>query len=113
MNKEILIIYLHDDEFAKPSWVIVDPDGKIRQYAIRDDAAGLMQIAYDKQVIVIVPATDVLLTTTILPKMSQSRLQQALPYALEEQLITDVENLHFAIALKQSNDELTVAVVAH
>jgi len=76
-------------------------------------ASVLLHDAKDCDVIVIVPAEDVFLTSIQLPNMSRSRLQQALPYALEEQLIDDVEKLHFAMGDYQSDKELTVAVVSH
>lgn len=42
------------------------------------------------------PATETLLTRTNLPTRSRAKLEQALPYALEEQLLDDPTQLHFA-----------------
>lgn len=65
----------------------------------------------EKEILVIIPSDDVLLTSVNLPKLSKSRLLQALPFALEEQLIADVDSLHFAIVQKPTND-WAVAVIA-
>ncbi|HLB41285.1 MAG TPA: type II secretion system protein GspL [Gammaproteobacteria bacterium] len=111
--REKLVIYLHTHDYQRPSWAIVNAEGIVRQHAIQDDVRGLAQIGEEKEIIVIIPAEDVLLMTSKLPKMNRSRLRQALPYALEEQLIADVETLHVVIAHDQGNDHLPVAIVAH
>lgn len=67
----------------------------------------------DVEVIAIVPMSDVLLTTADLPKLNHQRLMLALPFALEEQLLDDVSQLHFAISDSRTEDLLPVAVVSH
>jgi general secretion pathway protein L len=69
-------------------------------------------LADGKEVIAIVPAEDVLLTMTKLPAMHRARLAQALPYALEEQLVGDVDTLHFASGDYLPDGNLPVAIVA-
>jgi general secretion pathway protein L len=64
------------------------------------------------EVIVFVPAGDVLLTTTTLPRQSRQRLQRAVPYALEEQFVDDVESLHVALGSQQGDGRVYAAVVA-
>lgn len=64
------------------------------------------------EVIVFVPASDVLLVMATLPKQSRQRLQRAVPYALEEQFIDDVESLHVAIGNQQADGRVYAAVVA-
>lgn len=57
------------------------------------------------------PATETLLTRTTLPTTSRAKLAQALPYALEEQLLDDPGNLHFAWR-RDADGTLCVAVTA-
>ena len=52
--------------------------------------------AESDEVIVFVPASDVLLASTTLPKQSRQRLQRAVPYALDEQYMYDIESFHVA-----------------
>lgn len=68
-------------------------------------------IEADSEVIVVVPAEDVLLTQIKMPKLSRHRLREALPYALEEQLLTEVSELHFAIGDYQADNLLPAAIV--
>jgi general secretion pathway protein L len=111
--QEKLVIYLHANDPALIGWAVVKADGVIGQSAYQDNAEGLASIAEGKQVIVLVPTEDVLILTTTLPKMSRSRLAEALPFALEEQLITEVDTLHFASGQQRADGELSVMVVAH
>lgn len=110
--QEKLVIYLHAQDLEHPSWAVV-ADGVLSQCEMHDNALGFSQIAEDKEVIVFVPAEDVLLTSVVLPKMSRARLAQALPFALEEKLIDDVETLHFVYGDHQGDQHLPVAVVSH
>lgn len=64
------------------------------------------------EVVVFVPAGDVLLATTTLPRQSRQRLQRAVPYALEEQFVDDVESLHVALGNQQGDGRVHAAVVA-
>ena len=62
---------------------------------------------------VLVPGTDVLLAEPELPAKAGAKLQQIVPYALEEQLAEDIDDLHFAIGKRAGDSSTTpVAVVA-
>ena len=66
-----------------------------------------------RPVIVLVPGADVLLTHAELPPArSGVKLQQLVPYALEEQLAEDIDTLHFAIGRRNGAGRTPVAVVA-
>ncbi len=68
--------------------------------------------AAGRRVIVLVPGAEVLLTQAQLPPArSGAKLQQLVPYALEEQLAEDIDELHFAIG-RRSATRTPVAVVA-
>ena len=53
--------------------------------------------AAGRRVCVLVPGTDVLLAEPEFPVKAGAKLQQVVPYALEEQLAEDIDDLHFAI----------------
>jgi len=68
--------------------------------------------AEDQAVQWLVPAVEMLTTTVLIPARSNSKVKAALPFALEENLAEDVENLHFAAGERQENGRLPVSVVA-
>jgi len=63
------------------------------------------------RVIALAPGADVLLTETNLPTRNRKRMLTAVPFALEEQLISDIDNLHFAIGPAVAGQPVPVAVV--
>ncbi len=64
------------------------------------------------QILVLVPGDDVLLIHAGLPPSSPARLAQVLPYALEDQVLDDVESLHFVAGPRREDGQHAVAVVA-
>jgi general secretion pathway protein L len=63
------------------------------------------------EIVVLVPAADVVLTEASLSARNRVQLMQALPYAVEEQLLGPLEDLHVA-ASRGTSGTLGVAVVA-
>lgn len=59
----------------------------------------------------IVPSEELLITSVSIPSRNQQKLRQAVPYALEEQLIDDVDELHYAIGSANRDGKRSVAVV--
>ncbi len=106
---EQLIIYLTPPTLT-PQWMIVCADRQMQVHHGNHEL--LVSAAEGKEVIIVVPAEDVLLTSVKLPKMNRSRQLQVLPYALEEKLIADVETLHFALLANLPDEQAAVAVVA-
>lgn len=68
--------------------------------------------ASGRRVAAIVPSSDVLSTEVELPVRSGVRVQQVVPFALEEQLAADIETLHFALGARdEATGRTSVAVV--
>lgn len=110
--QEKLIIFLNTYDSASPSWVIMDAHSTIKQSVLNGQPDELILASVDKEIIVLVPSVDVLLTTVALPNISRARLMQALPYALEEHLTSEVDKLHFAPAEDKVDGNLPVAIVS-
>jgi len=92
------------------SWIVLgDETPKASVY--QGDLHTAANHATGCRVIVMVSAFDVLLTEVDLPAMNRQRLIKAVPFALEEQVAADVDDLHFAIGQREDNQELTCAVV--
>jgi len=65
------------------------------------------------RVVVIVPAADLLLTSATVPSRSRQRIVSAVPYLLEDQLASDVEQLHFVIGAADAAGRVATVVVEH
>ena len=96
---------------ATASWLITDADGRPLapvQTGLLEEAGGATA---GRRVAVLVPAAEVLNLEVELPVGSGARAAQLVPFALEEQLATDVETQHFAIAPAAAAGHTAVAVV--
>lgn len=63
------------------------------------------------RIVVLVPGEDVTLARAVIPARNRQRVLAALPYALEDRLIPDVETLHFAPGMRESGGALCAAVI--
>jgi len=86
-------------------WRRTDAGGASRQGSQR----GLEGLAAADEIIVWTPAAETLLLRARLPTRSASKIAQALPFALEDQLIDPPEKLHFAFT-QEAGGALAVAV---
>lgn len=110
--QEKLVILLHAHENTRPDCVVLDASATVSKVLLACDTSQLAAEAKSRSVTVIVPAEDVLLTSITLPKMNHSRLLQAIPFALEEQINDELDTLHFAAGSFKANEPLPVMVVA-
>lgn len=68
--------------------------------------------AKGSRVVVLLPSADLILTQATVPTRSSQRIAAALPYLLEEQFASDVEDLHFAFGKPDAANKVDVAVIA-
>jgi general secretion pathway protein L len=110
---ESLVIRLRAQDDALASWLIVDENGARSGSVHNGPVADALGAAQGRKVVLLLPGTDVSLSTPELPVKGGARLAQAVPFALEEQLATDVDALHFAVGTRAADSALTpVAVVS-
>ena len=108
---EFLVIRLGGDKESLASWIVVDGEGTRRSAPLTGSLAEAAQDAGDQPVIVLVPATDTSTLTVDLPARG-ARLRAALPYALEDHVADEIEDLHFAAGDRFPSGRLPVVVVA-
>lgn len=108
---DIFVIRLPAEDGDPVEWLLADSTGARRGQPGRGTLEEAATAAGDAKVFALLPATDVLISSTDIPARG-ARLLQALPYALEEQVAQDVEELHFAPGVRRSNGRIPVAIVA-
>ena len=108
---EVTVIRMKQNAAAPVEWIRVDDAGS----RIGPPAAGTLgdaaAQAADRKVIVLLPAEEILTTHVEVPVRSGKRLLAALPFAMEEQVADDVENLHFAAGKRLADGSTPVAVI--
>jgi general secretion pathway protein L len=96
-----------------PSWLVTDARGA----PLGPPQSGPLSLAAPRvagrRICALVPGADVLLAQPDVPVKAGARLQQLIPYALEEHLAEDIDELHFAIGKRAADStRAPVAVVA-
>ncbi|MBJ89522.1 MAG: hypothetical protein CMO98_06625 [Woeseia sp.] len=108
---ENLIIKIDDHNDKQANWIVVDSAGMVCQPETQGALDQAANEADGRRVIALVPGADVLTTKVNIPAKGH-KLMAALPYALEEFLAQDVEELHFAIGDKGASGHTPVCVVS-
>ena len=93
-------------------WLACDAHGVAGAVAQRGPLGDAAKQAAGRRVCVLVPSSDVLYTQVDLPPRAGSRALQMTRFALEEQLLGDLDAQHFAIARHGHGTRTAVAVVA-
>ncbi|HEY4368556.1 MAG TPA: type II secretion system protein GspL [Steroidobacteraceae bacterium] len=119
MSEALVIRFKSDSTATVPGvvdspveWLTIDTSGTKHGNAQTGTLSEAAAMAAGRKVIVFVPGTDVLLCEPVLPPKSGAKLLQIIPFALEEQLAADVEDLHFAVGKRETRPGTPVAVVA-
>lgn len=114
MARELFIfldsIKPNDDNPAHGRWVLFN-NGKPLGTLIKGPLTSAAKAAQDARVIVIVPGEDVVVSEVNLPGQNRQRLLAALPFAVENQVIDDVTELHFVLGPRHGNGNYVVAMV--
>jgi general secretion pathway protein L len=108
---EFLVVRLDPPPRETASWVPVDQTGALLGPVTHGALSDAAPAAAGRQVIVLVPALDALRVTAEVPVKAGGKLLQALPFAIEEQVAEDVENLHFAAGGRADDGRVPVVVV--
>ena len=101
------------DAASQPAaqWLLVDAAGARLGVVLSGELPEAAQLAVGRKVIVLVPGAEVHLAQPMLPAKRGAQLDQVIRYALEDQLATDVDALHFAKGKRASNGATPVAAV--
>ena len=96
----------------QPRWLRIQP-GQTRAEMKQGDLTALTYELNQEpaQVNVYVPGRDVLITQVSLPDSNRKNLISALPYALEDNLLDDIDKLHFVLGPKISNGQYIAIVI--
>src|SRR5258708_6400062 len=93
-------------------WLTIDEAGEPATARQRGPLSLAAAVGRTAKVIVIAPATQILLAEPELPPGSGVKLARAVPFALEEQLTEDIDQLVFALGKRRASGGTPVAVVS-
>jgi general secretion pathway protein L len=93
-------------------WLTLDETGAPTPARQRGSLSLAAAVWRTGRVVVLAPATQILLAEPELPPGSGTKLARAVPFALEEQLTEDVDLLSFAIGRRRGNGGTPVSAVS-
>ena len=97
------------DSAPTADWIVVDAAG-IATGAVGHGTLAEAAAAQDgRRLVLLLPGADVALASPEIPGRNPAKLLKLVPFALEEQLATDVDTLHFAIGKQDAAGRLPVA----
>jgi len=107
-----LLIHLYGNTEGLVSWAIFNDSGQLVESA-KHVPLNTVPHQPSQTSIVLIAGTEITLTQADIPTKQWNRITQAVPYALEEQLAEEVENLYFALGKREpSSGNIAVAVIA-
>ncbi|MGD0502135.1 MAG: type II secretion system protein GspL [Steroidobacteraceae bacterium] len=109
---QTLLLRLPAPGQEETEWLSLDEAGSTITAKQRGPLSLAAVLARTAKVVALAPATQVLLAEPDLPPGSGVKLARAVPFALEEQLTEDIDELCFAIGHRQSSGRTPVAVVS-
>lgn len=108
---EQLLIHYRPHHPTPVSWALIDQQGKLSSTIESGDLDSISEQAKTHKAIVLLDAACLSIEAVHIPSNNRQRQLQAIPYALEDKLASDIENLHFALGRKQSEQGIPVIVV--
>lgn len=93
-------------------WLSIDETGSLATTRQRGPLSLAAAIARTARVIVLAPAGQILLAQPELPPGNAAKLARAVPFALEEQLTEDIDQMFFALGRRRANGRTPVAGVS-
>ena len=100
-----------DAAAADAEWVVVDAQGARVGAVLRGSLADAAAALHARRLIVLVPGAEVTLAVPALPARGAARQARLAPFALEEQIATEIEAMHFALGRPDAEQRVPVAAV--
>lgn len=109
MRRKTLILFNETTPFI--DWATFDATGRITQCAT---AVALETLTTTQEkIIALIPSTQLTLLQVAIPSKRRQQIEQAVPYALEEQIAEEIEHLHFALGERETHTNfISVAVIS-
>jgi general secretion pathway protein L len=105
-----LLLRIPSSSDAEISWVLADSTGQLLSLPSTDIGGGLHTVSTGRRVALLVPGSDVSQFRVALPSGNDAKLLQLAPFALEDQVSQDIDQLHFAIGQRDAAGLVAVAV---
>lgn len=101
---------------------VIDEDTSVRWVLVTDESeandCGMVKLAnastliQDRKVVILLPIEHLYITSVAVQTKNKKQLEKAVPYALEDDLTEDIEDLHFSLGKRNEDGEIPVIVIS-
>lgn len=110
---DTLLIHFNPEHADTATWSLVNDAGELTAMLSHGSLSDAAALAEKHKTIILLDSTDIHIDSVKLPIKNPQKLLRAIPFALEEKIADDIEDLYF-VAGKTSTDGYTpVAVIKH
>jgi len=105
--------YKQNDQSPFREWCLLDESKQVILQGSNDFPAKIAEATQDYSftTTVLLMGPNVVVTKIPRPAGSLSKIRQALPFLLEEQVVSDIEDLHFTIVNQTDQSNLVVSII--
>lgn len=107
---DTLLIYFNPHQ-AHSCWALINEQGQFSSALSQGPLADISHIARGKRATVLLDSSSISIDSVNIPGQNKQRQRQAAPFALEEHLADDIEDIHFALAKKSDDQSIAVASI--
>jgi general secretion pathway protein L len=109
---QTLLLRLPSNDQEEAEWLTLSETGDSQSARQRGPLTLAAAVSGSGKVVVLAPAAQILLAEPVLPPGGSVKLARAVPFALEEQLTEDVDQMSFATGKRRSGGGTPVAAVS-
>jgi len=107
---DTLLIHYRPSLADQLSWCLVDHSGRAGPIS-HGSMDELAEAAHGQRASILIDTSCTSIESVHIPSNNRQRQLQAAPYALEDSLASDIDELYFALGKKQANDEIPVVTI--
>ena len=111
MTKNYTIIRLNHNNKNRCEYVVANEKGEIKDSIKHGNLNDISDQEKNNTVIIMLPGEEILSKSLILPIKSYAKLKQAIPFALEDDIASDIDDCHFAFEKSEIDESIIVNVI--
>ena len=111
MTKNYTIIRLNHNNKNRCEYVVANDKGEIKDSIKHGNLNDISDQEKNNTVIIMLPGEEILSKSLILPIKSNAKLKQAIPFAMEDDIASDINDCHFAFEKSEIDESIIVNVI--
>ena len=110
---DTLLIHFNPENADTATWSLVNAAGELSTMLSHGSLSDAVAVAEKHKTVVLLDSTDIYVDSVKLPVKNPQKLLRAIPFALEEKIADDIEDLHFVAGSTSSDGYTPVAAIKH